>query len=313
MILVGSLAAGAAALALVTVIGARRLEAAHPPEGRRVDVGGEVVHVVERGDRDAPALVLIHGASGNYRDLLIPLGETLARSHRVIAIDRPGHGASTRRTRALAAPDAQGRVIAAALRAVGVERAVVVGHSFGAAVALGLALEAPDLVAGLVLLAPVSHPWGPGGISWHNKVVAAPVIGPAFAALFPYPLGRLTISSVLPSVFRPDPVPEGYLTRVVPDLVLRPSAFRANAEDVVALQDNVTRLAHRYGTITAPVLVLEGARDPIVRNDIHAAGIAEVMPQAERVALPTGHMPHWAATADVLARIGTFAARAPVR
>src|SRR5262249_38107622 len=139
-----------AALALTSFIGARQLDAAHPPPGRFVAARGEEIHLVERGPLAKQPIVLIHGASGNHRDLLVPRGARLAGAHPVLAPARPGHGASTRRAgRALASPEEQARVIAAALRAEGVERAVIVGHSFGAVVALALALEAPELVAGL--------------------------------------------------------------------------------------------------------------------------------------------------------------------
>jgi pimeloyl-ACP methyl ester carboxylesterase len=91
--------------------------------------------------------------------------------------------------------------------------------------------------------------------------------------------------------------------------VLRPAAFRANAEDVVALQGNLIRLQARYSTIAAPVLVIEGANDTLVRNDIHAAGIMRAIAGAEQVSLPTGHMPHWVATDAVLAAIERFVGR----
>lgn len=310
MILLGPIVLALLVLAVVSALGARRLDAAHPPEGRFVAASGEAIHWVERGPATGFAVVLIHGASGNHRDLMVPLGEALAQRFRVIALDRPGHGHSSRNAgTALGAPDAQGRVLAAALRAAGVERALIVGHSYGAAVALGLALDDAALTAGLVLVAPVSHPWGAGGISWHNRVSALPIVGPVFSALFPYPIGALTIETVLPAVFRPDPVPARYLEEVAPDLVLRPSAFRANAEDVTALQASLTRLQGRYRSIRAPTLIVEGARDPIVRNDIHAAALLRSIPGAEFVSLPTGHMPHWSATAAVTAAIEMLAGR----
>jgi pimeloyl-ACP methyl ester carboxylesterase len=303
-----SLVALPTGLAGWTALGSARVEGRFPPVGRLVPVGEHVVHVVERGPTDAPALVLIHGASGNNRDLDELLGRRLAERHRVILVDRPGHGASTRPDDlASAAPDAQARTILAALRAIGVERGVVVGHSFGTAVAIALALEAPELVRGLVLVAPATHPWGGGGVSWHNRFVSGTPLGWAFSWILPYPIGTLTMDGILPAVFRPDPVPENYAERIGARLVLRPAAFRANARDVSQLLDHVTRLSPRYREIATPTLVVAGAHDPIVRNDIHVTGLLRDLPHARAVTLDTGHMPHWSAPERLAAEIEGFA------
>ena len=91
------------AAVVVSVAGARHLasarapiEHAHPPTGRFVEVDGGRLHLVELGPAGAPPVVLLHGASGNLGDMRLALGERLARSHRVILIDRPGHGWSDR-------------------------------------------------------------------------------------------------------------------------------------------------------------------------------------------------------------------------
>ena len=88
-------------LATATSLGVARLEAAHPPAGQFVEVDDVRLHVVvleptlEISETE-PAIVLIHGASANLEDMRIALGEKLAATHRVILIDRPGHGWSTR-------------------------------------------------------------------------------------------------------------------------------------------------------------------------------------------------------------------------
>ena len=97
-----------------------------------------------------------------------PLGDRLARDHRVILIDRPGHGWSTRARFSDSTPEIQGRMIAEAMSALGVERAVFVVHSWSGALGLRLALDYPERVLGLVMLAPVAYPW-PGGVGRYNK------------------------------------------------------------------------------------------------------------------------------------------------
>jgi pimeloyl-ACP methyl ester carboxylesterase len=169
-------------------------EAAHPPAGRFVEVDGGRVHVLELGQRGGKAgraetgaadlywpIVLVHGASGNLGDLRLSLGDRLARTRRVILVDRPGHGWSDRPGGAQdATPARQAALIAQALERIGVERFVLLGHSLGGAVATAFALAYPDRLAGLVLLAPVTHPWS-GGLSWYNALLTTPVAGPLFA------------------------------------------------------------------------------------------------------------------------------------
>ena len=83
-----------AVLALITQAGVFALERTYPPQGKFVDVKGARLHVVELGPTYAPGLpiVLVHGASSNLQTMRKPLGDRLAKDHRVLLIDRPGHG-----------------------------------------------------------------------------------------------------------------------------------------------------------------------------------------------------------------------------
>lgn len=109
------------------------------------------IYVRQDGPRDAPALLLIHGSASSTRswDSMVPL---LTGSHRVIRIDLLGHGRSAKPAdRSYALPD-QGRRVGVALDRLGVEHAIVAGHSSGGAVATALAEQRPDLVTALVLV-----------------------------------------------------------------------------------------------------------------------------------------------------------------
>ncbi|MEU8194716.1 alpha/beta hydrolase [Microbispora amethystogenes] len=109
------------------------------------------IHVCQDGPRDAPALLLIHGSASSARswDSLVPL---LTGSHRVIRIDLLGHGRSAKPAGPSYATPDQGRRAGVALDRLGVERAIVVGHSSGGAVATALAEQRPDLVIALALV-----------------------------------------------------------------------------------------------------------------------------------------------------------------
>src|SRR5215470_19965575 len=159
LIVAAVIGAGAA----ITVLATARIEAAHPAAGRFVEVAGGRLHVLELSPTVAEEqrpIVLVHGASGNLQDLRLALGDRLAVNRRVILVDRPGHGWSDRPGSAAdASPARQAAFIAEALNRMGVERFVLLGHSLGGAVASAFALAYPSRLAGLVLLAPVTHRW----------------------------------------------------------------------------------------------------------------------------------------------------------
>ena len=116
-------------LALATQVGVFYIERQYPPTGRFFDVTGARLHVVDIGPRDAagPPIVLVHGASSNLGTMRVPLGDLLAQNHRVILIDRPGHGWSTRSENLL--PALQAKMIDDVLGQLQIERAIVVVHS----------------------------------------------------------------------------------------------------------------------------------------------------------------------------------------
>jgi pimeloyl-ACP methyl ester carboxylesterase len=294
-----------ALLAVVTAVGATRIEQANPPTGRFVAVDGGRLHLLELGRSDALPVVLLHGASGNLADLRLALGERLASRYRVILIDRPGHGWSDRPDgRGDATPARQAELIHQALAQIGVTRAIILGHSWGGTVAAAYALAFPRELAGLVLLAPVTHPW-PGGVALINHIVTAPVIGPLIAHTVILPAGYILMGAGVAAVFAPQIPPDDYVSRTALELLLRPAEFIANAQDLVALKAAVTLQAPRYGEIRAPAAIISGDdTDTVVSTEIHSRAIAAQMPQATLTVLPgVGHMVQNAAPDLVAAEV----------
>ena len=119
-------------------------------------------------------VVLIHGATSSLETMHHPLGEMLAKSHRVILIDRPGLGWSTRDRTTDSSLANHSAAINAALVKLGIERAIFVGHSWAGALMPDLALAYPRRVAGIVMLSPVAYPW-PGGVGAFNKLATVPI------------------------------------------------------------------------------------------------------------------------------------------
>jgi pimeloyl-ACP methyl ester carboxylesterase len=301
----------------MTAVQAARIEAAHPPSGRFVEVEGGKLHVLELGaaaSHDPLPIVLVHGASGNLEDLRLALGERLAASRRVILVDRPGLGWSDRPGGAAdASPARQAALIAQALDRIGVARFVLLGHSLGGAVACALALAFPARVAGLVLLAPVTHPWK-GGLAWYNAILSTPVLGPLFAHTIAVPLALLLLDRGVTEVFAPQPAPPDYVRRAAIRLLLRPAQFVANAQDIGALKAFVTAQAPRYGEISAPAVILTGSADTTVSPHIHARAMASAVPHARLIMLlGIGHMPHHVAADAVMAAVEQLPTRLPGR
>ena len=310
LLILGILILADVAWAFVTV---KRLDAANPPRGVFVTLPGGKIHV-QRRDPDGAVrgdVVLIHGASGNGGDVMEALGAGLAaRGFRVWAPDRPGHGWSDRWPGS-ASPAQQAGLLRAALESLGVHEAIVVGHSLAGAVASNFAIDHADFARGVVMISPVTHSW-PGGIAWYYTAASFRPFGYVFASTVVLPLGLLTIDKVVAAVFHPQTPPADYVDRTEARLVLRPSEFVSNAQDVAELKDFVTTQAPREAGIKVPVAIVAGDdADTIVFTKIHSVASAQTIPGATLKILPgVGHSPHWAAPDVVCAAIEDVWSRA---
>jgi pimeloyl-ACP methyl ester carboxylesterase len=153
-----------------------------------------------------------------------------------------------------------------------------------------MALDYPERVAGLVMLAPVAYPWR-GGVGWYNKLVTTPVVGPLLAYTITLPLGYFLTEPGARNVFLPQVMPDGFVADTATPLLLRPRAFLANAWDLVTLKEAVRDQAPRYRDIRAPVVVIAGDADKTVWPDIHSRPFVATVPNAKLIMLPgVGHM-----------------------
>src|SRR5436309_1300735 len=132
-------------------MGFARAVAGHRPIDGYVTADGARLHYFEKGA--GTPVVLLHGNGSMIGDFVSSgITERAANGHRVIAFDRPGFGYSDRPRGRRWGPSEQAKLLLRAFSLLGIEQAIVVGHSWGALVALALALECPEKVAGLVLL-----------------------------------------------------------------------------------------------------------------------------------------------------------------
>lgn len=272
-----------------------RVGAEFGPVGEFARIGDVDLHYVDTGAADGPAVVLLHGAASNLRDPMLALGDRLSARYRVVALDRPGHGWSGRGgNRDVALPSVQAGYVLGLLDALGIDEAIFVAHSWSGALALALALDHPDRTAGLVLIAPASHPW-PGGINWYYTTATLPGIGWVFANTLPMPIGEAMLAGSIETVFHPQEPPEDYADLAGVRLVLRPEEFVSTAEDVSRLLDFVVAQSARYGEITVPVSILAGDADKIVSSRFHSRALADQIKAAKLITFDElGHMIHHA-------------------
>lgn len=283
---------------LFTAWKTRMIEQRFPNVGELIDVGGMRMNsvFVPTVNPDLPPVVFIHGASGNLRDQMHAFRPLLEGRADLLFLDRPGHGYSERGGRENARPDGQARAIARLMEKRGIDKAIIVGHSFGGAIAASFALEHPEKTTGLLFLAPATHPW-PGGVDWYYDLTRLPIAGWFFSHIIAMPAGLSRIDSGTRAVFAPNPRPLDYIDATAPALVLRPATFRSNAVDVASLLDYVRRVQPRYRDIRAPTVVITGDTDGIVYEEIHSRGLARDIAGSELVWIRNlGHKPDYVVT-----------------
>ena len=288
-----------------TLIYTKKWEKAHPPTGEFKVIHGQKIHYLDLpgpqlkpGGEALPTIVLIHGASSNFLDMKIALGDRLAAQRRVILVDRPGHGYSQRPDDGYLL-DVQTRLVHGLLEEIGGGKPIMIGQSYGGAFTLNYALNYPDDVSGLMILAGVSHPW-PGGVASYNKIAAGNWLGGLLRwTLFPL-LGATKGSQYSAATFWPLEPPEDYHNRAAIGLLFRPEEFKNNARDITHLLEQINAMKDRYDTIEMPVKILAGTHDTTVSPTIHARTLAQEIPNAHFEFVPyTGHTLQHSGTKEI--------------
>ena len=239
-----------------------------------------------------PDLVAIHGTLMTLEDMWLGPVPALAEHFRVVAVDRPGHGDSARLRGTDASPWRQAELIHEAVCSTGLRRPVILGHSYGGAVALAYGMLHPEAVSGVVALAPVCFPelrleqilFGPR---------AAPLAGPLLSDAF----GASTDPALLPllwnAMFLPQTMPRAFAEAFPFGFAGRPGQIVAEAEDALSLWAALSRSAAAYATCRVPVRILAGVADIVVNPMLHGALAASLIPGARFTPLPgVGHMLH---------------------
>jgi len=288
----------------------RRIEAAVPRNGRVVEVNGERFHYVEEGS--GPPLVMIHGLMGSSRNLTYALSGRLSAHFRVISIDRPGSGYSTRGKGTAANLPAQARQIGDFINTLGLDKPLVLGHSLGGAIALALALDHPETVSGLILVAPLTHPQ-----RLLPPVFLSLAVRPAWlrrwvSHTLTLPIGLLTQRSVVSGVFAPDAAPADFATRGGGLLGMRADNFYAASTEINQVNKDLPHMVARYAQLTLPIGLIYGAQDKVLDLRKHGQALASKVPGLKlQVVEGCGHMLPITASERVAALVEQVARRLP--
>lgn len=287
----------------------------NPPPGKFVEVDGVRLHYLERGS--GPALVLLHGNSVYAEDFEYSgLVDKLAERYRVIAFDRPGFGYSERPRTTVWTVDAQARLLHHAMQELRVDSAIVLGHSWGAMVALAMGLQVPDAVRGLVLLSGYYYP------TWRFDVpLATPPAIPLIGDLLRHTISPLFARLLWPltskAMFAPRPVDERF-RRLSPWMALRPKQMRANAADAALMVPGAFSLQKRIAGLQVPVQILVGSQDRIVKPAAESERLHERLEErrpehdgaSQLHLMPgVGHMAHYEHPEQVVAAVDAIAAQ----
>lgn len=283
---------------------------AYPPRGCFVRAVDTNLHYVEMGPacpQGAP-IVLVHGASGNLGDMVASIMPELAKRHRVIAFDRPGHGWSERpQISDIADPAVQARVLHAAIAKLGIERPVLLGHSWGGALATAYALAFPSDLSGLVVLSGATHVWE-GKVAWYHRLTERRFFGPLFLHTLMAPGGRMLMNAGVSGNFAPDEVPRGYAARIGLPLLFRPDNFRFNSIDSSKLRSYLACQSRQYAAIKVPTIIITGNRDQTVWAKLHSYALHDQVAGSELIKLVgVGHMPHHVRPDIVVDALGRLA------
>jgi pimeloyl-ACP methyl ester carboxylesterase len=289
-----------AVLALLTWFFAGRIEAHFPAPGRYLEVEGERIHYRSLGD--GPPVVLVHGLAGESRNFdYLPLKD-LAQRWRLVLIDRPGAGHTRRLVPGRAGIAAQAHLVASFIRAMKFERPpLLVGHSLGGAIALGVALEDPGCIAGLALIAPLTHftPLVPR--PFRAMAIRTPWLRHLFAHVLSVPVAIVSTPAVLAALFGPDRPPRDFALRGGGLMSLRPSAFIGASTDMAAIEADLLPQQERYDSIRVPVRVLYGRGDRVLDWREQGEELCRKLPSVNLRVIAGGHMIPVSAAAETAA------------
>ena len=277
-------------LALFTALIRALIESAVPPLGKTIIVDGATIRYIDEGA--GPPIVIVHGLAGNLRHFTYALTDRLTPRHRVVVLDRPGCGYSRMAPGASPRIPDQATMIAGLIRALDLRQPLLVGHSFGGAVSLAVALDHRETVGGLALIAPLTHATQDVPAAFRSLATLSPLRRMLTAWLLATPASMFAGARVLSYIFSPDKPPADFGKRAGGLLTMRPQSFIAASAEMVAVIEDLPRMETRYAAIDCPVGILYGTGDRLLDHRFHGEALAGKIAGATIELIPdAGHMP----------------------
>ncbi|MBA1144613.1 alpha/beta fold hydrolase [Mesorhizobium neociceri] len=296
-------------LVAATLLIAAKAERLVPTSGQFVAIDGNRIHYVDEGE--GRPIVFVHGLGAQLHHFRHTLFGRFGPGYRLIALDRPGSGYSVRAKGTTGRLPEQAEIIRRFIETLGLERPLVVGHSLGGAVALTLAMEHPDAISGIALLAPLTHL----EVGVREKAGLLYIRSRLWRWVMAYtvaiPTSLRYARPTMEFIFAPQPVPADYMIHGGGWLGLRPAHFHATSTDFMAVEEDLGRIEWRYGGITMPAGIFFGADDRVIAVRTHGEPMKDRIEGVDFEAVDgLGHMPQFIEPDRVIAFIKRIAERA---
>jgi len=288
LVVIALLAMSLGGLVIFTAVIARRVETALPPRGQFVEVTGARIHYLDKGT--GPPIVILHGLGGQMGNFTYALLERLTDEFRVILIDRPGSGYSTRAPGATGRLTEQAAIVAQFIHKLGLERPLLVGHSLGGAIALGVALDHPDVVKALALIAPLTHVPKNVPAPFRALDIESDLLRRLVAWTVATPIGIRRGKAILDAIFSPEQAPADFPTRAGGILGLRPRSFYNTSTDMRAVNLDLWAMVGRYSSLQVPVRILYGTSDEVLSPQVHGEALKAKSSMVSLQLVSGGHM-----------------------
>lgn len=298
-----------ACLVAATLWIAAKAERLVPASGKFVDIDGNRIHYVETG-KGRP-IVFVHGLGAQLHQFRHTLFNRFGPGYRLIALDRPGSGYSVRARGATGRLPEQAEIVRRFIETLGLERPLVVGHSLGGAVTLTLAVEHPEAISGIALLAPLTHLEAGAREKAGLLYIRSRLWRGIMAYTIATPTSLRYARQTLEFIFSPQGVPTDYMVNGGGWLGLRPTHFHATSTDFVAVEEDLARIEQRYGEIAMPAGIFFGTADRVIDMRIHGEPMKDRIGGLDfEMVDGLGHMPQFAEPDRVIAFIKRIAERA---
>ncbi|MER9581382.1 alpha/beta fold hydrolase [Mesorhizobium sp. M0276] len=300
---------GVASLVVATLWIAAKAERLVPPVGKFIEIDGNRIHYVDQGE--GRPIVFVHGLGAQLHHFRYTLFGRFGPGYRLIALDRPGSGYSGRASGATGRLPEQAEIVRRFIEALGLERPLVVGHSLGGAVALTLAVEHPEAISGIALLAPLTHL--EAGMREKSGLLYIPsrLRRWIMAYTMAIPTSLRYARPTMEFIFAPQVFSADYMVDAGGWLGLRPAHFYATSSDVVAVEQDLGRIERRYGEIVMPTGILFGTADRVIDIRTHGEPLRSTIERLDFESIDgVGHMPQFVEPDRVIAFIKRLATRA---